>query len=106
MGNRSVNCIFVHGWAMNSAVWEKCQPLLPEWINATFIDLPGHGTMADIAADSIDDYVQALIPLTHRPVLWTGWSFGALVLMRLAELYPERVASLFLVAALPVLFNA
>lgn len=57
--------------------------------------------MADITADSIDDYVQALVPLTHRPVLWVGWSFGALVLMRLAELYPERVAALFLVAASP-----
>jgi len=101
MGNHSVNCIFVHGWAMNSAVWEECQSLLPEWINATFVDLPGHGTMADIAADSIDDYVRALIPLTHRPVLWVGWSFGALILIRLAELYPERVASLFLVAATP-----
>jgi len=98
---KSVNCIFVHGWAMNSAVWEACRPLLPPWINAVFVDLPGHGSMAGINVDDLDGYVQALMPLSHRPVLWVGWSLGALALIRLAELYPERVAALFLVAATP-----
>lgn len=98
---KQVSCIFVHGWAMNSAVWDKCQSLLPDWIDALFVDLPGHGTMVDVMADNIDDYVQALMPLAHRPVIWVGWSLGALAVIRLAELYPERVASLFLVAATP-----
>ncbi len=86
---------------MNSAVWEQCQALLPDWIDAIFVDLPGHGSMAAVNAKTIEDYVQALMPLVHRPVLWVGWSLGALAVIRLAELYPDRVASLFLVAANP-----
>ncbi len=98
---RRVTCVFVHGWSMNSAVWQGCQALLPEWIDAVFIDLPGHGGMSGVAAESVEDYVKVLAPLVHRPVMWVGWSLGALAVMRLAALYPERVASLFLVAATP-----
>ena len=97
----SVTCIFVHGWAMNSAVWDKCVDQLPDWINVIVVDLPGHGTMAGISASKLDDYVQALVPLVHQPVIWVGWSLGGLVVLRLAELYPQRVASALLVTTNP-----
>lgn len=97
----SVTCIFVHGWAMNSAVWDECIAQLPEWINVTVVDLPGHGTMADVPVTSLDDCVQALVPLVHKPVIWVGWSLGGLAVLRLAELHPQRVASAMLVATNP-----
>lgn len=97
----SVNCVFVHGWAMNSAVWNDCIEHLPEWINVILVDLPGHGTMAEVTATSLDEYVQALVPLVHRPVMWVGWSLGGLAVLRLAELYPQRVAAALLVATNP-----
>ncbi|MBL4712078.1 MAG: pimeloyl-ACP methyl ester esterase BioH [Gammaproteobacteria bacterium] len=97
----SVTCIFVHGWAMNSAVWDACIAQLPDWINVVVVDLPGHGTMANVAVNTLDDYVQALVPLTHQPVVWVGWSLGGLAVLRLAELYPQRVASAMLVATNP-----
>jgi pimeloyl-[acyl-carrier protein] methyl ester esterase len=97
----SVSCVFVHGWAMNSAVWDDCISLLPDWINVVVVDLPGHGSMAKVEANTLDDYVQMLTPLVHRPVLWVGWSLGGLAVLRLAELYPERVAAAMLVATNP-----
>jgi len=97
----SVSCVFVHGWAMNSAVWDDCITRLPDWINPIVVDLPGHGTMAEVDAKSLEDYVKTLVPLVHRPVLWVGWSLGGLVVLRLAELYPERVAAALLVATNP-----
>ena len=101
----SVTCVFVHGWAMNSAVWDGCIAELPDWLDVIVVDLPGHGTMADIPPDAqaltLDDYVQALVPLVHRPVIWVGWSLGGLVVLRLAELYPQRVAAALLIATNP-----
>ncbi len=97
----SVNCVFVHGWAMNSAVWDECITRLPDWINVIVVDLPGHGTMADVDFNSLDDCVQALVPLVHQPVIWVGWSLGGLAVLRLAELYPQRVAAVLLVATNP-----
>lgn len=101
MSSDSVTCIFVHGWAMNSAVWDECIQQLPDWINVVVVDLPGHGSMSQVQATTLDDYVQALIPLVHRPVLWVGWSLGGLAVLRLAELYPQRVAAALLVATNP-----
>jgi len=86
---------------MNSAVWEECIEQLPDWINVVLVDLPGHGSMAEVSAGSLDDYVQALVPLAHRPVLWVGWSLGGLAVLRLAELYPQRVAAALLIATNP-----
>jgi len=97
----SVTCIFVHGWAMNSAVWEDSIAQLPDWINVIAVDLPGHGSMAGVAAAKLDDYVQALVPLVHRPAIWVGWSLGGLAVLRLAELYPQRVATALLVSTNP-----
>lgn len=97
----SVTCIFVHGWAMNSAVWDECIAQLPDWINVIVVDLPGHGTMSEVPVKSLDDCVQALVPLVHKPVIWIGWSLGGLAVLRLAELYPQRVASAMLVATNP-----
>ncbi len=97
----SVTCVFVHGWAMNSAVWDECVNKLPDWINSVVVDLPGHGTMARVQADTLDDYVHALAPLVQQPAIWVGWSLGGLVVLRLAELYPQRVASALLVACNP-----
>lgn len=99
--HNSVTCVFVHGWAMNSAVWEESIAQLPAWINVIVADLPGHGSMAGVRVSSLDDYVQALVTLVHRPAIWIGWSLGGLAVLRLAELYPQRVASALLVATNP-----
>lgn len=96
-----VTCVFVHGWAMNGAVWQACFDLLPEWIDVIQVDLPGHGTMASVKAETLNDYVQALAALVNRPVIWVGWSLGGLAVLKLATDYPERVAGLFMVASNP-----
>lgn len=111
----TVNCIFVHGWAMNSAVWDSCVQHLPDWINVVLVDLPGHGSMSAVnplanqqedktvysGLDVVDCYVNSLTVLTHRPSVWVGWSMGGLAVTRLAELFPERVAALLLVSSNP-----
>ncbi|MDH5710450.1 MAG: pimeloyl-ACP methyl ester esterase BioH [Gammaproteobacteria bacterium] len=94
-------CVFVHGWAMNGAVWESCFEFLPDWMDVIQVDLPGHGTMADINAEDINGYVQALAALVNRPAIWVGWSLGGLAVLQLAKDYPEQVAGLFMVATNP-----
>ena len=101
LNKKSITCVFVHGWAMNSAVWETCVSNLPAWIDAIRVDLPGHGTMASVRAGTIDDYVKAIALVVKRPVIWVGWSLGGLAVLQLAKFYPERVAGLFMIACNP-----
>lgn len=96
-----ITCVFVHGWAMNGAVWGSCFNLLPDWMDIVQVDLPGHGTMAGVRAEDLNDYVQALAALVNRPAIWVGWSLGGLAVLKLAQDYPERVAGLFMVATNP-----
>ncbi len=94
-------CVFLHGWGMNSAVWRDCQPLLPDWIDAIFIDLPGHGRMREASATSLDDLARAAAAVVSRPTLWVGWSMGGLVALRVARLFADKTAALFLPASTP-----
>lgn len=96
-----ITCVFVHGWAMNSAVWENCIAALPDWIEVMTLDLPGHGSCASMTANTLDDYVRALVEQVDRPVIWVGWSLGGLAVLQIAQHYAERVAGVFMVANNP-----
>ena len=96
-----IDIVFLHGWAMNSAVWQPCLQQLPDWIRPLAIDLPGHGDSVDINAGTLDDYVEHVAQQIIHPVILLGWSLGGLVSLRLAQRYPEKVSALFQVATNP-----
>ena len=52
--------VLVHGWGMNSAVWEPIVPGLSERFRLTIIELPGHGGSA---------------PAATGPFCWTRMDF-------------------------------
>ena len=98
---QKITCVFVHGWAMNSAVWHTLSASLPDWLEVVCVDLPGHGSMAEVPAVALTEQVELLAALSHRPALWVGWSLGGHALLQLAQHYPERVAGVFMVASNP-----
>ena len=96
-----IDCVFIHGWAMNSVVWQPCLQRIPDWIKPQCIDLPGYGENCDISATTLDDYVEHVAQQISRPTLVVGWSLGGLVSLKLAQRYPEKVSALFQVATNP-----
>ncbi len=92
--------MFVHGWAMNSAVWEPLADCLSASVEVSLVDLPGHGD-SDQAALDVDNMVDTLAESVDRPAIWVGWSLGGQLLLRLRARYPERVSGLLLVASTP-----
>jgi carboxylesterase len=70
--------------------------------------LAGHGaTLRDLAATQWPDWLasaeRAMDQLRHnvgdRPIAIVGFSMGGLLALRLARLYPERIAALVIIAA-------
>ncbi len=96
-----IDIVFLHGWAMNSAVWQPCLQRLPNSVQPRCIDLPGYGEHADVAADTLDGYAEHVARLISRPAVVVGWSLGGLVSLQLARRYPEKVSVLFQVATSP-----
>lgn len=99
--SHSIKIVFVHGWGMNSAVWENTVEGLPDWMQVVLVDLPGHGTMSNSDVSDFNSMVNTIASVATGPVIWVGWSLGGLVCLKLAELFPEKVLGLCLVATNP-----
>ena len=99
--SRSITIVFVHGWGMNSAVWDSSVKNLPDWMSVKRIDLPGHGINSGEDVKDFEAIVESVAAAVDDPVIWVGWSLGGLVCLRLAEQCPEKVLGLYLVATNP-----
>lgn len=88
--------VFLHGWAQSRQIW--CNQFEP-FNDALFLNLPGHGSAADLPADEWVDAIVAQLP--DEPCHLVGWSLGGMVAMQIAAIHPERVAALMLVSTTP-----
>ncbi|MDH5394269.1 MAG: pimeloyl-ACP methyl ester esterase BioH [Gammaproteobacteria bacterium] len=105
MQSGRMKCVFVHGWGMNSAVWQSFIKQLPDYIEPVCIDLPGHGQFNQLGFENLQDLVEHLLLQSEKvltgPAIWVGWSLGALPVLELARQQPERVEKVCLIASNP-----
>ena len=94
--------VMLHGWSMNSAVWHKLADGLSQQYSLYLVDLPGHGRSDwQPGALDLDALLSALAVALPTQANWLGWSLGGLIAIAFADLYPERVNKLSLIAATP-----
>lgn len=93
--------VLLHGWGMNSQVWQPIQAALTQQYHVTLVDLPGHGRSHRVSLGSLDEVVEQLRPHIPSNAVIMGWSLGGLVAQALAHALPEQVAGLILVASTP-----
>lgn len=93
--------VALHGWGMNSAVWEPLLAGLAEHFQVTVIELPGHGASPAAAAADLDQWAQLCLDASPRQAHWIGWSLGGQVAMQAALIAPERFTGLSLLASTP-----
>jgi len=96
--------LFIHGYPLNSRIWEPQLEGLADYARLIAPDLRGHGesdapsgpyTM-DLLAEDCRDVLDALDVL--EPVVLCGLSMGGYVSFAFFRNYPERVAGLILAA--------
>lgn len=92
--------VMIHGWGLNSSVW---QPVL-EGLNSDFelhlVDLPGHGRSPLETEDySLEELADHLLPHLPEKAHWLGWSMGGLLAQHVALAQPERIDRLVLVGS-------
>jgi len=93
--------VFVHGWGMNSAVWEQVSAHLQRRFRCTLIDLPGHGASPWGGEETLDEWAGACLDAAPDAAVWVAWSLGALVALRAAADAPGRIRALLAVSATP-----
>lgn len=90
----------IHGWGMNSAVFEPITQLLADDFTVYRVDLPGHGLSG---WSNQFDFEQQLDRLTSKipPSTLLGWSMGGLYALQLVHRYPDKFSKLILVSSNP-----
>lgn len=93
--------VVLHGWGMNSHVWQPVHPSLSALARVSLIDLPGHGGSTAANMGTLEHTVQQLAGYIPHGALVMGWSLGGLIAQALAHAYPEKVGGLILVGSTP-----
>lgn len=101
---RGDSLLVLHGWGMNSTVWQPVKRQLEQNFTVSFIDLPGHGENKTVTATSLEQIVEVILSRFFKPstqVHLLGWSLGGIVAQAIALQIPEQIKSLTMVASTP-----
>ena len=94
--------VLLHGWALNSHVWDDVVTRLASEFTLECVDLPGHGASAwQLQVRDIDSLAAAVAPCLGEQCHLLGWSLGGTVALQLALRHPARVEKLVLVSSTP-----
>ncbi len=98
---RAPALVCLHGWGMNRAIFEPVFDALPGQ-ECWAIDLPGHGASEWLNGDeNVAQQLARVAAVLPTQCVLMGWSLGAMFALKLAELRPQQIAGLVLVAASP-----
>ncbi len=105
-GKRGTPLVFVHGWAMSGAVWQKQLDYFTNTHRVFAVDLPSHGLSAPLEDPLTirrcgEEVARFLDEERLEGATLIGWSLGAQVVCHAALLNPARVAKLALVSGTP-----
>jgi pimeloyl-[acyl-carrier protein] methyl ester esterase len=95
--------VFLHGWGVNSGVWQPLVEILKHEFCITTIDLPGYGLNhqhlpTPYNLQNVATLVAECLPAN---AILVGWSLGGLVAQQVASIYPEKLKQLLLICSSP-----
>lgn len=93
--------ILIHGWGMNSGIWQGVIPSLKQHFRVHWIDLPGFGDSSPLDDMRLETVAEHLLAKLPPDGIWLGWSLGGLIAMKAALMAPEAMKQLITVAATP-----
>ncbi|NKI75678.1 pimeloyl-ACP methyl ester esterase BioH [Dickeya sp. CFBP 2040] len=100
-GEGRCELVMLHGWGMNSQVWNSIVVQLAPHFRLHRVDLPGYGQSQAFGAMPLIDMVQQVLAQAPERAVWLGWSLGGLVASQAALSAPERVSALITLASSP-----
>lgn len=97
----------MHGWGMNHSIWQSVLDVLPDWIETTAMDLPGHGLRQNELLTDLQHLGEDLaeqcftFKKENRPLILVGWSLGGLACLKVAIDKRAPIDGLLLVSTGP-----
>lgn len=91
--------VLLHGWGVNSAVWQPIIAPLSEHFTLYLVDLPGFGESPALESYSLPSISEAILEVVPQSAIWCGWSLGGLIATYAALNYPQHVTKLIQVSS-------
>jgi pimeloyl-[acyl-carrier protein] methyl ester esterase len=100
---QGIPLVFIHGWGLNSAVWQPCLAQLQNNFEVITVDLPGFATNSKVQLGqySLVEIADAITQTVGKPAVYIGWSLGGLVASQITIKHPKQVLGLVTVASSP-----
>ncbi|GAA5133164.1 pimeloyl-ACP methyl ester esterase BioH [Thalassotalea piscium] len=104
---QGVPIVLIHGWGLNSAVWQPLVEMLKADMHVITVCLPGFGDNLEHAIEpySLASVSALIVNSVNQPAIYLGWSLGGLVATDIALSFPEQVLGLVTVASSPYFVN-
>ena len=94
--------VLLHGWGVNSRIWDPILPNLNESFELHVLDLPGYGKNQKFTGPySQSRIVERVLSSTPKQAYWIAWSLGATIAMQAALECPEHFLKIQLVSPTP-----
>ncbi len=101
--------VLLHGWGVNSQIWDSLLPALAPSFDIHLLDLPGYGNNVDHAEAEfeydLETVAQYVLDAAPEKAIWVGWSLGASIAMVAAATAPHRFLKLQLISPTPKFLN-
>ncbi|TDF36397.1 pimeloyl-[acyl-carrier protein] methyl ester esterase [Alteromonadaceae bacterium M269] len=93
----------LHGWGLNSGVWEGILPKLTPHYRVNLIDLPGFGINHDILPESYDleSVAELVLDVIPQGSILLGWSLGGLIAQHITINTSDHIQRLILLCTSP-----
>lgn len=91
--------VLVHGWGVDSAIWQPVIAQLSQHYCIYLVDLPGFSEEIEISDYSLEAMSDIILSKLPETAIWCGWSLGGLIATYIASHFPERVEKLIQVCA-------
>lgn len=95
--------VFIHGWGLNSGVWQPSVELLKDKYQVITVDLPGFGsnTEFELSPYSVENIARHIHQTINKPTVYVGWSLGGLIATEIAHQFASSTLGLVTVASSP-----
>ncbi|WP_409440323.1 pimeloyl-ACP methyl ester esterase BioH [Psychromonas sp. GE-S-Ul-11] len=91
--------VLIHGWGVNSTIWEPVVKQLSDHYCVHLVNLPGFAGEPELEAYTLENIAETLLAYLPEKAVWCGWSLGGLIATHIAYHYPARVEKLIQVCS-------
>lgn len=94
--------VLIHGWGCDHRYMQPIADQLASTYRVSNIDLPGRGKSSwEPSINNIYDMVNTILPHLPERAIYIPWSFGGLITIALAAIFPRHVKQIIGIAISP-----